>query len=99
MLSTDVEVEVSPGTFPNTSFTAALVKQPTCTPVVVFSGMAAHTSSSEAPQPATSHFPDSEQNAYSASMHAYEPCVHAESAVRLANSMLRLLAWATLAEY
>lgn len=64
--STEVGTEVafSPGTFPNTSSTAALEKQPTCTPVVVFSGIAAHTSSSEAPQPATSHVPDAVQKAY-----------------------------------
>lgn len=32
-------------------------------------------------------------------MHAYVPSVHAELAVRLANSALSFLAWATLAEY
>lgn len=97
--STEVEVEVSPGTLPNKSSTAVLEKQPTCTPVVVFNGMAAHTSSPEPPQPATCHVPDVKQKAYLASMHAYEPCVHVEAAVRLANSALRFLAWATLAEY
>lgn len=65
--STELEL-ASSGTSPKAATTLLLSKQPTCTPVVVFNGMAAHT---WVPwQPGTDHDPELVQYAYSASIQA-----------------------------
>lgn len=65
----DPTLELCPGTFPKTSTTLLLAKHPICTPLVVFSGMAAQTSPLS--HPVISHLPSSVQAAYSASIQLY----------------------------
>lgn len=61
-------LKLASGTFPKTPITLLLSKQPTSTPVVVFSGMAAHTWVPS--QPVTSHDPELVQYEYSALIQA-----------------------------
>lgn len=88
---------LSPGTYPRTAATAALEKHPTDTPVVVFSGMAAHMLVSS--QPTTSHEPSLVQYAYSASTQAYWPAMQAESVEISSKAALSLIASARLSAY
>lgn len=90
----DPTLELCPGTLPKTSTTLLLAKHPICTPLVVFSGMAAQTS--PLLHPVISHLPSSVQAAYSASIQLYWPTLHDEEVVRLVNSSLSAFAWARL---